>query len=138
MPTDIRHLVDRIARALGPDVSPERVEAVAVAALDALDDAPAVSTPADEDHRVVLTAYGHDHPGILAALTQDLADAQVNILDVSQKIMRGYFTVIMLIDGASMRGSLRDLQRRLTTTGERHGVRVHVQHEALFTAMHRV
>lgn len=145
-PADVRLLIDRIADALGPEASPERVERVARAVLDGTGDvpvAPAVrpaarlpAGPAPSSSRVVVTAYGHDTPGILAALTAELSASNANILDVSQKILQGYFTVVLVADfpaGADL-GAARD---RLTARGDTFGVRVLLQHEELFEAMHR-
>ena len=147
MPADVRALIDRIASALGPEATPERVERVARAVLDAGSPngaAPAAppladrtaSGPAPGATRVVVTAYGHDRPGILAAVTAELSASGANILDVSQKVLQGYFTVVLvadLADGTDL-GAVRDgLQAR----GEALGARVLLQHEELFQAMHR-
>lgn len=134
---DIRLLVTRVARALGPDATPEKVEAVVAAVLE--DDAlprPALSSP-DSGERAIVTAYGVDHPGVLRDVTASVSEAGCNILDVSQKILQGYFTLIMIIDLAGLRGSIADLQKQLNAIGEALGVRVMVQHEELFDAMHR-
>lgn len=136
---DIRRLVESIADALGPHTPPERIEAVAAAVLDALSGnapAPPLST-AGLTERAIVTAYGVDKPGILASITNVVSGAGCNILDVSQKILQGYFTLIMLADIASMRGSLQDLQRQLDGVGQQLQVHVLVQHEDLFKAMHR-
>lgn len=136
---DIRRLVNRIADALGPDADPVRIEAVAAAVLDALDDA-APSSPAavkESGERVIVTAYGHDTPGILAGITHAVSSAGCNILDVSQKILQDYFTLIMIADVSALRGSVRDLQHQLTDVGNRLDVRIMVQHEDLFKSMHR-
>lgn len=134
---DIRRLVHRIADALGPDADAARVEAVAAAVLDVVEGTsmPAERTEAGE--RAIVTAYGVDHPGILAAVCNAVSGAGCNILDVSQKILQGYFTLIMLADIRTMQGSITDLQAQLTAVGDRLGVRVLVQHEDLFHTMHR-
>lgn len=139
--TNIRRLVERVATALGPDVSPERVETVAQAVLDEVygPDTPAATgrsvTPGGD--RAIITAYGLDRPGILSAVTDVVSNAGGNILDVSQKILQGYFTLIMLTDISGLNGSMRDLQRQLGEVGERLQVRIMAQHEDLFNAMHR-
>ena len=144
MPTDVRALIDRIADALGPEAAPERVERVARAVLDAGAPgrapgpaAPSSTRPASGDGpRVVVTAYGHDRPGVLAAITAELSASGANILDVSQKVLQGYFTLVLVADlPASLDlGGARDaLQKR----GEALGARVLLQHEELFQAMHR-
>jgi ACT domain-containing protein len=145
-PTELRSLIDRIADALGPEATPERVESVARAViatgngLATPSTDPMVATSVGDGPvtgRILVTAYGCDQPGILAALTSELRDLNVNVLDVSQKILQGYFTLILLADisGSGITvGSVRD---RLMAHGERLGVRVLVQHEELFYAMHR-
>src|SRR5690625_3569926 len=134
---DIRPLVTRVARALGPDATPEKVEAVVAAVLE--DDAlprPALSSP-DSGERAIVTAYGVDHPGGLRDVTAGVSEAGCNILDVAQKILQGYCTLIMITDLAGLRGASADLQKQLNAIGEALGVRVMVQHEELFDAMHR-
>ena len=145
MPADVRALIDRIASALGSEATPERVERVARAVLDA-SERPAAQ-PAPVSHavapaptggasRVVVTAYGHDRPGVLAAVTAELSAAGANILDVSQKVLQGYFTLVLVADlpaGMDLSAARDGLQAR----GEALGARVLLQHEDLFQAMHR-
>jgi len=139
--TDIRNLVQCVADAMGPDATPERIEAVAAAVLDAAKGEPRrANTPfasPDAGERAIVTAYGQDRPGILSAITNVVSDAGCNILDVSQKILQGYFTLIMLTDLTHMKGSLKDLQQNLSDVGVPRQVRTLVQHEDLFNAMHR-
>ncbi len=120
MPSDVRALIDRIAAALGPDATPERVERVARAVLDArppaaprarLPAGPAGVGPADGATRVVVTAYGHDQPGVLAAITAELSASGANVLDVSQKVLQGYFTVVLVADLADGTGPRRRPRR---------------------------
>jgi len=138
---DIRRLVSCIADALGPHADPAQVEAVAAAVLDvfpagtALSASPPSARSAGE--RVIVTAYGYDKPGILAGITNAVSDAGCNILDVSQKILQEYFTLIMIADIATLHGSVRDLQQQLSEVGTRLGVRVMVQREDLYASMHR-
>lgn len=145
-PADVRALIDRIARALGPEATPERVERVARAVLDAGTASPSRPPPrpssapaplsAGRPTRVVVTAYGRDTPGVLAAITAELSASGANVLDVSQKILQGYFTLVLVADLAagSDLGAARD---RLSARGETFGARVLLQHEELFDAMHR-
>lgn len=141
MPSDVRSLIDRIADALGAEASPERVERVARAVL-AAGEAPsarpaATSPPAAADAtRVVVTAYGHDAPGVLAAVTAELSAANANVLDVSQKVLQGYFTLVLVAD-LRPGTDLGDVRDRLASRGETLGARVLVQHAELFEAMHR-
>ena len=139
MPADLRALIDRIADALGPQATPERVERVARAVLDARDDSPAPdrsASPRSGLTRVVVTSYGVDTPGVLAAITDELSGQGANILDVSQKVLQGYFTVVLVADlpPATDVGAVRE---RLAARSERLGARTLVQHEELFQTMHR-
>ncbi|MDT0633185.1 ACT domain-containing protein [Rubrivirga sp. S365] len=148
---DVRALIDRIADALGGEATPERVERVARAVLEAPETAAAPPRPAPSAGRggsesaaaggagrtrVVVTAYGRDTPGILAAITAELAASGANLLDVSQKILQGYFTVVLVadLDADADLGAARD---RLQARGDAFGARVLLQHEDLFQAMHR-
>ena len=88
--------------------------------------------------KAVITVLGKDRVGIIAGITAALAENQVNILDISQTILQDYFTMIMLVEPLDESLSLPELSRRLDAVGEQLGVQVRVQHEAVFTAMHRV
>ena len=143
-PADVRALIDRIASALGAEATPERVERVARAVLDASGRVPGAaavshavaSPPTGGAARVVVTAYGLDRPGVLAAVTAELSASGANILDVSQKVLQGYFTLVLVADlpPALDLGAARDA---LQARGEALGARVLLQHEDLFQAMHR-
>lgn len=138
---DIRRLVDRIADVLGPNADPAEVEAIATAVLDIYDAetpaAPGALAARQPGDRVIVTAYGLDKPGILAGITNAVSGAGCNILDVSQKILQEYFTLIMIADITALRGSVADLQQQLAEVGQHLSVRVMVQREDLFERMHR-
>ena len=88
--------------------------------------------------RAVCTVVGRDKPGIIAAVSTALAERSVNILDISQTIMQGFFTMITLVDLAGMSISLDQLRHDLDKLGERVEVAITLQHEDVFNAMHRV
>ncbi len=129
----LEQLIDRVLHILGPDAQAEQVEQLVAACLDYAQKPH--ETPSGE--RVIITAFGCDRPGILAHLTQILYEAGVNILDVSQKILQDYFTLIMIADISRMEPTLKELQEQLVRMGEQLGIRVYVQHEELFNAMFR-
>ena len=88
--------------------------------------------------KVVITVVGKDRVGIIAAVSTCLAENSVNILDISQTILQDYFTMIMLAELDSERLSIAELAEKLNEVGDRLGVQIRVQHDAIFTAMHRV
>jgi ACT domain-containing protein len=88
--------------------------------------------------KAVITVLGKDRVGIIAGVTAALAERQVNILDISQTILQDYFTMIMLVELLAGAPPLPDLAQELDEVGARLGVQVRLQHDAVFTAMHRV
>lgn len=88
--------------------------------------------------RAVCTVVGQDKPGIIAAVSTMFAERAVNILDISQTIMQGFFTMITLIDLGGMSISIDQLRADLDALGESIGVEINLQHEDVYTAMHRV
>lgn len=87
---------------------------------------------------VVVTSIGIDRPGIVAAITGVLAEANVNIEDISQTIMDKYFTMILLADISKSSLKLEELQKRLEKKTEGMGQNIRVQHENVFKAMNRI
>lgn len=88
--------------------------------------------------RAVVTVVGKDKTGIISKVSTFLAEKKVNILDISQTILEEYFAMIMLVDLSNATLSLADLAEECKTMGEKIGMSVHVQHEDIFNAMHRV
>jgi ACT domain-containing protein len=88
--------------------------------------------------RAIITIIGSDRVGIIAGISNVLADANVNILDISQSVIREFFTMIMMVDLAGAAISFHALSERLTRKGQELSVRVEIQREEIFKAMHRV
>ena len=88
--------------------------------------------------RAIVTIIGSDRVGIIAGIANAIADANVNILDISQSVIREYFTMIMMVDLSSASVSFEELRTRLSEKGEQLGVRVEIQREEIFQAMHRI
>ena len=88
--------------------------------------------------KAVITVVGKDRVGIIAGISTALAENQVNILDISQTILQDYFTMIMLVELDGEHIAIPELSARLNTVGTGLGVQVRVQHEEIFTAMHRI
>jgi ACT domain-containing protein len=88
--------------------------------------------------KAVITVLGKDRVGIIAGISAVLAERQVNILDISQTILQDYFTMIMLVELDSEIIAIPALAEQMNATGAALGVQVRVQHEEIFTAMHRI
>ncbi|MFY9892690.1 MAG: ACT domain-containing protein [Xanthobacteraceae bacterium] len=88
--------------------------------------------------RAILTIIGSDRVGIIAGIANVLADANVNILDISQSVIREFFTMIMMVDLAGAAVSFHELSERLARRGGELSVRVEIQREEIFKAMHRI
>ncbi len=88
--------------------------------------------------RAIVTVVGKDKSGIIAKISSVLADNDVNIEDISQTIVSGNFTMIMLCSLSGSNLSLAELKAILCKAGDEAGVSVHVQSEDIFNAMHNV
>ena len=88
--------------------------------------------------RAIVTIIGSDRVGIIAGVTNVIADANVNILDISQSVIREFFTMIMMVDLADASISFEELSEALARKGKALGVRVEIQREEIFKAMHRI
>ena len=88
--------------------------------------------------RAIVTIIGSDRVGIIAGIANAIAEANVNILDISQSVIREFFTMIMMVDLAGSAISFHALSERLTRKGRELSVRVEIQREEIFKAMHRV
>lgn len=88
--------------------------------------------------KVVITIIGQDRVGIVAKVSTLLASSAVNILDINQNIVHGYFNMVMVADMEKASIDLKGLQAALKATGEDLGLEIKAQHEDIFKLMHRV
>ncbi len=88
--------------------------------------------------KAVVTVVGQDRTGIIAGVSGYLAEKQINILDISQTIMQNIFTMIMLVDTKESDITAGVLSKDLKALGKALGTEINVQHEGLFSAMHRI
>lgn len=89
-------------------------------------------------NRVIVTVIGEDKVGIIANVATLLAEANANIVDISQTTLREFFTMIMMVDMDKATVPFDELKRRLNAKGEAMGLRIEAQHEDVFKFMHRV
>lgn len=92
----------------------------------------------EESKRGIITVLGHDRVGIIYAISGVLANNDVNILDISQTILQGFFTMVMIVDVAQSRVEFADLKEQLASKGRELGLQVNIQHEDIFKFMHRI
>ncbi|OEF96490.1 ACT domain-containing protein [Desulfuribacillus alkaliarsenatis] len=89
-------------------------------------------------NRVVISVVGQDQKGIIAKVTAILADKNVNILDISQTIMQGFFTMVMVVDVKDYNGDIDSLATYFKPLEEEMGLKIRLQHEDIFNFMHRI
>ena len=88
--------------------------------------------------KAIVTVVGKDRIGIIANVCSLLAAEKVNILDISQTVMQGYFTMMMAVDTAKSEIPFGELAKKLEAKGEEMGMSIRLQREDIFEAMHRV
>jgi ACT domain-containing protein len=88
--------------------------------------------------RIVISAFGVNRPGIVAAIAGTLAQTQYSIVDMNQTVVQGKFAMVLIAEASPAASDLAKLKARLKETGERVGVRIYAQREDIFQAMHRV
>ena len=87
--------------------------------------------------RAIVSVIGKDQVGIIAKVTNVLADNKINILDISQTILQDFFTMMMIVDVADYK-DLESLQKQLVKIGKAMNLNINIQLEEIFQAMHRV
>ena len=88
--------------------------------------------------RAIVTVIGPDRKGIIAAVSGLLASHDANIIDISQTVMKEFFTMTMLVDLTDATVSFDGLARALQQQGEELGLSIRIQNEAIFNAMHKI
>ena len=88
--------------------------------------------------KAIVTVVGRDQVGIIAGVCNTLADYQINVLDISQTIMEGYFTMMMVVDLTACKAPFDQLRTALKDYGESRGLSIRIQREDIFDAMHKL
>ncbi len=86
----------------------------------------------------VISVIGKDSVGIIAKVSAGCAGCNANILDISQTVLHGYFTMIMITDISALNTGFNDFADRMARLGSDNGFTVHVMHEDIFNAMHTI
>ena len=88
--------------------------------------------------RAIVTVVGKDRKGIIAGVSCELSSNEINILDINQTIMGGFFTMIMLVDLKDMKLTIDQMTEKLDKKGEELGISIRMQREDIFNSMHRI
>ncbi|MDO4489331.1 MAG: ACT domain-containing protein [Eubacteriales bacterium] len=88
--------------------------------------------------KIIITVVGKDQTGIIAKVTTYLSENNINILEISQNIVSGYFYMIVIADPEKCEKSADVLGDEMKKLGNEMGLVINVQREGIFTAMHRI
>lgn len=88
--------------------------------------------------KIILTVTGHDHVGIVSAVTSELTRRNVNIVNISQTLMEEHFTMILKGEFDDSQQTIQDLQAAFEPVAAEQKVRIRIQSEAIFDAMHTI
>lgn len=135
----IRKLTIEAINELGEDATPQKVKAIVTKAIEKFpaDDSRPASNELAEG-RVIITSFGLNEPGIVAAITKSLSEAKCDIQDISQKLMEEFFTMIMIVDITNSPKDFKELQQELKEVAEKLNIKIYLQHEDVFRMMHRL
>ena len=89
-------------------------------------------------NRTIITVVGKDTIGIIAKVCTYMADNQINILDISQTIIQGFFNMMMIVDTSKMTVDYSTMTDEIVRLGEQTGVQIKCQREEIFDKMHRI
>lgn len=89
-------------------------------------------------NKAIITVVGKDTVGIIAKVCTYLAENKINILDISQTIVQGYFNMMMIVDLSNVDSTFDSVNNSLVQIGEGMGVQIKCQREEIFDKMHRI
>lgn len=88
--------------------------------------------------KAIVTVVGEDRVGIIASVCAQLASYNVNVLDISQTVMQGFFTMMMVVQVSDSTLPLADLAKKMEESGKEMNLSIKLQRADIFKAMHRV
>ncbi|KAF0151329.1 MAG: ACT domain-containing protein [Ignavibacteria bacterium] len=136
---DIRRITFETINELGSNAAPDVVKEAVRKKVEASTTAPFDAVKKDSiSGRVILTSFGLNKPGIVAAITTALGNANCDIQDLSQKILVDFFTMIMIVDITNSKKDLKEIQEEMYKTAASLNIKIYLQHEDVFRYMHRV
>lgn len=88
--------------------------------------------------KIIITVVGKDTTGIIARVCTYLAESEINILDITQTIVQGYFNMMMIADMSASTKDFAVIASEMEKVGQELGVQIKCQKEAIFEKMHRI
>lgn len=135
---EIRRITLSAIEELGENATPQKVKKIVEESLSKIEHNVPVDKTSHTTGRVILTSFGLNNTGIVAAITKALSEADCDIQDISQKLMGEFFTMIMLVDITQSSYSLKELQEKMNEISDELKIKIFLQHEDLFRQMHRI
>ena len=89
-------------------------------------------------NRTIITVIGKDRVGIIAGICTYLAENDINVLDINQSIVQGFFNIMMIVDAHNAKKDFAVLCDEAEKLGDELGVKIKMQHEDIFNVMHRI
>ncbi len=89
-------------------------------------------------NRTIITVIGRDRVGIIAKVCTFLAENDINVLDINQSIVQGFFNMMMIVDAQNAKKDFAVLNDEIEKISEELGVKIKMQHEDIFNVMHRI
>ena len=88
--------------------------------------------------KALVSVTGIDRPGIIAKVSTALFEMNINVLEISQTILDGYFTMLMIVDITAAQASFQKIAQRMNQVGDELGEAISIQRTDIFDAMHRI
>jgi len=133
----VSNLVTDIYRAVAPAVESSPVDG-GETSLRARKESEATRDATDAASRIIVSVFGVDRPGIVAAVSNILAESECSIVDINQTVVQGKFAMVLIADTRRARQTAAELKDRFRKEGDRLGIRIYAQREDIFNAMHRI
>ena len=137
---ELRKLALIAIEELGEKASPDSVKKIVSNIIDKAEAKENQFTFSDEKNsgRMIITAFGLNKPGIVAAVTKALGEASCDIQDITQKLMNEFFTMIMIVDLSSSPKDFKAVQDIMSEVANNLKIKIYCQHEDIFRNMHRI
>jgi ACT domain-containing protein len=137
---ELRKLALIAIEELGDKASPDSVKKIVSNIVEKVESKDSQITISEEKStgRMIITAFGLNKPGIVAAITKALGEASCDIQDITQKLMNEYFTMIMIVDISSSPKDFKTVQDIMTDVANNLRIKIYCQHEDIFRNMHRI